>query len=156
MADPDPLPTDFARLYLRLHRVMDRAMAEQGASLAKSKLLLFVARQGSARAADIADVFGHAPRTVTEAIDNLERDGLVRRDPDPDDRRVKRVSVTPAGHDAVAATEPLRIALVARTFGTLDPAERAQFGAILAKLSDAVAACEAQHGLGETPACVPA
>jgi DNA-binding MarR family transcriptional regulator len=37
------------------------------------------------------------PRTVTGLIDNLERDGLVRRVPDPSDRRSVRAQLTKAG-----------------------------------------------------------
>lgn len=37
------------------------------------------------------------PRTVTGLIDNLERDGLVRRVPDPTDRRSVRAQLTRAG-----------------------------------------------------------
>lgn len=35
--------------------------------------------------------------TVTGIVDRLERQGLVERRPDPDDRRVKGLVVTPAG-----------------------------------------------------------
>ena len=139
MSDLEPLAHELGRLFLRLHRLMDRRMAQQGASLARTKLLLFLEREGgNARAADIADFFGHAPRTVTEAIDALERDGLVRRDPDPVDRRVKRVSITDAGRAAAAATEPMRLRLVEQVFGVLDDAEQKQLGLTLSKLSQAV------------------
>ncbi|MFN3434510.1 MAG: MarR family winged helix-turn-helix transcriptional regulator, partial [Sphingomonas sp.] len=80
---------------------MNRRMAEQGASLARTKLLLFLDRRGPARAADIADFFDNAPRTVTEAIDGLERDGLVIRSPDAHDRRVKQVSITDRGRRVI-------------------------------------------------------
>lgn len=39
---------------------------------------------------------------LTTVIDNLERDGLVRRDRDPDDRRVSITSLTPAGEARLA------------------------------------------------------
>lgn len=135
----DLLATAFGKLFLRMHRLLDRRMAQGGASLARTKMLMHIDREGPVRAVDIADMFGFAPRTVTDALDALERDGLVRRDPDAHDRRVKRVSITSSGRQAIAATEPLRLQLVERIFGTLDQEERAQLDRIVDKLSAAVA-----------------
>ena len=126
-----------ARAYLLMNRRVDRAMTQAGASLAQTKLLMFIAGAcGNARATDIADLLGQAPRTVTEAIDKLERDGLVRRVADPDDRRVKRLAITPAGSAAIAASEPLRRELVADVFGALDTNEQAMLGDLLARVAD--------------------
>lgn len=138
MAQLEPLASCFGRLFLRMHRLLDRRMAEQGASLARTKFLIYLDKEGPSRGTDIADLLGLAPRTVTEALDGLERDGLVRRDPDPSDRRAKRVSLTEEGRNAIAATEPLRISLIDRIFGTLDAEERAQLDRILARISDAL------------------
>ena len=89
MACTENLASDLFSLFLRMHRMMNKRLAEQGASLARTKLLLFLDRRGPSRAADIADFFDQAPRTVTEAIDGLERDGLVVRRPHPPDRRAE-------------------------------------------------------------------
>ncbi len=135
----EALFADLARVFLRSHRLLDRRMTAGGASLARTKLLLYLeGQEGEARAADIAEFFGLAPRTVTEALDGLERDGMVRREPDPQDRRVKRLSITEAGLAATAATEPLRVALVEQIFGVLSEAEREQLAVTLTKLSAAI------------------
>jgi DNA-binding MarR family transcriptional regulator len=128
--------------YLRAHRLMDRAMTANGASYARTKFLLLLAREGPIRSTDIAAAFSLAPRTVTEALDALERDGLVRRDPDPVDRRAKRVSITDAGQAAVRTSEPARIALLDEMFGALDDADRAAFAIAMDKLNARLAAIE--------------
>lgn len=139
MHELEVLFADLARVFLRSHRLLDRRMTAEGASLARTKLLLYLeGQEGEARAADIADFFGLAPRTVTEALDALERDGMVRREPDPQDRRVKRLSITETGLAATAATEPLRLALVEQIFGVLDGEEREQLAGILARLTAAI------------------
>lgn len=143
MACSEDLASTLFGLLLRMQRLMNRRMAEQGASLARTKLLLFLQRRGPARAADIAEFFDNAPRTVTEAIDGLERDGLVIRSPDARDRRVKQVSITDQGARVIADTEPLRKGLIDGVFGALDAAERAQLAAILDKLLPALDAEEA-------------
>ncbi len=145
MSDTDALAAPLFRLFLRMHRLMNRRMAEQGASLARTKLLLFLQKQGPARAADIADYFDNAPRTVTEAIDGLERDGLVVRMPDAQDRRVKQVTITDEGRRVIGETEPLRRELIEGVFGVLDAAEQAQLAAMLDRLT---AALEVQEQRG--------
>lgn len=113
----------------------------QGASLAKTKVLMYLLRENpDARAADIAGFFGHAPRTITEMLDGLERDGLIRRVADPADRRAKRIALTTQGRDAVELTEPLRRSLIDRIYGALDEEERSNLAIILEKLSAAAEA----------------
>ncbi|MFI0742265.1 MarR family winged helix-turn-helix transcriptional regulator [Streptomyces sp. NPDC021100] len=46
---------------------------------------------------DLARSAGMTPRNATGLVDTLEREGLVRRDPDPGDRRSVVVRITPAG-----------------------------------------------------------
>jgi DNA-binding MarR family transcriptional regulator len=135
----DELTRMLAGAYMRIHRRLDAAMADQGASLARTKLLLIIEKQGgNARAADLAEWLGQAPRTVTEALDKLERDGLIERVADPQDRRVKRLRITDDGRRAAAATEPLRHRLTSEIFGSLSEAECEEFGRTLMKLIDAL------------------
>lgn len=138
MSAPDHLASSLFSMFLRMHRLMNRRMAEQGASLARTKLLLFLDRRGPARAADIADYFDNAPRTVTEAIDGLERDGLVVRTPDAHDRRVKQVSITDEGRRVIGETEPLRQELIGSVFGVLNAAEQEQLADMMARMLVAV------------------
>jgi DNA-binding MarR family transcriptional regulator len=145
MSASEPLASSLFSLFLRMHRLMNRRMADQGASLARTKLLLFLAKRGPARAADIADFFDNAPRTVTEAIDGLERDGLVVRTPDTRDRRVKQVSITDSGRRVIGETEPMRQALIDDVFGVLSVGEQAQLEDMLGRMLAAVDAQEALH-----------
>lgn len=50
----------------------------------------------------LAEVLGVAPRSVTSKVDVAEADGLVRRLPDPTDRRATLVELTPAGQALLA------------------------------------------------------
>lgn len=132
---------DLARAYLMARRRFDKAMSEQGASLAQTKMLISIlAENGTICASDLAERFGVTPRTITEAVDVLEREGLVRRTADPTDRRVKRLSLTAAGEQAVGATEPLRRALTSQILAELDGEERQTLQRLLRKLLQALSA----------------
>ncbi|MFV0622593.1 MarR family winged helix-turn-helix transcriptional regulator [Sphingomonas sp. ac-8] len=148
----ESLLNDFGRLFLRLRRIADAELAREGASLARMKLLMYVQSQHpSVRAADIASYFGHSPRTVSEAIEGLERDGMIRRTPDPSDGRVKRIALTPAGEAVIASAEPLRTRLNEAIFGVLAPEDRQRLRETLAQLDAAADALEQQGGLGAEP-----
>jgi DNA-binding MarR family transcriptional regulator len=53
---------------------------------------------------------------VSRLVDELEREGLVRRRPDPDDGRATIAAITPAGIEAFRATAPLYLAKIDEHF----------------------------------------
>jgi DNA-binding MarR family transcriptional regulator len=61
------------------------------------------------RLTDLADGAGMAPQSIGELVDQLEDLGYVERRPDPDDRRVKRVYITPKGR---TVSETARVAVL--------------------------------------------
>ncbi|MFJ3047184.1 MarR family winged helix-turn-helix transcriptional regulator [Herbaspirillum chlorophenolicum] len=121
--------------YLRSHRTLDKLMAAQGASFARTKIMAVIQRSGKVRSTDLAGAFGFAPRTITEAVDGLERDGLVERVVDPADRRVKQISLTPLGEEVLCASEPARKRFGQQLFEVLDKKETAQLAQLLGKLN---------------------
>jgi DNA-binding MarR family transcriptional regulator len=138
----DRVADELRDFYLRSHRLMDRIMTARGASFARTRLLTHIAREGMVRSADVASSFGQAPRTVTEAIDGLERDGLVQRHPDPVDRRAKRISLTPMGAEvAEAAMESKRIYLE-NVFAVLASEERDEIVRLIGKLNERLSELE--------------
>ncbi|TCM15728.1 DNA-binding MarR family transcriptional regulator [Novosphingobium sp. PhB165] len=135
-------------LHLRMYRLFNERMRAQGASLAQIKLLLLIERGGSVRSTDICDALGQAPRTVTEAVDGLEREGLAVRNPDPDDRRAKRISLTEAGRALIREVEPHKDAFTAQFFEVLTDADQASFLRILETLNDRLVDMGAPRALG--------
>src|SRR5689334_5487012 len=121
----------YMELHHQLHRIVDRAMCSAGLSLARAKVLMRLDSHGPMNQATLAGLLGFAPRSVTETVDGLERDGFVTRSEDPHDRRARIVSLTAAGREAVGAAVEVRSTTMDRIFGVLDPAERAQLVALL-------------------------
>jgi DNA-binding MarR family transcriptional regulator len=62
--------------------------------------------------------------TISRLVDALEEDGLVRRVPDPGDRRIVRVEATAAGRALLHAGRRRRIAALAKDIGGLSAKER--------------------------------
>ncbi len=76
---------------------------------------------------------------LTTVIDNLERDGLVRRDRDPNDRRVSITSLTPAGESRLAEFFPQHVARLVGTMSALDASEQVELARLCRKLGLAAA-----------------
>ena len=110
-SDPEADPIDrfaealqtVARLVtqVRLHEQLLR-LAGVRLDRAAATLLFKLAVQGdSLRVTDLAELLGVDTPTVTRKVQQLERDGMVIRQTDPDDRRASRIRLTPAGHRTI-------------------------------------------------------
>ena len=71
---------------------------------------------------------------ITTVIDNLERDGLVRRERDAKDRRVINIHLTEAGSRKIEAVLPGHVAALVDEFSVLSAKEQEQFGGLCKKL----------------------
>lgn len=94
-------PTLGRRLYLAhsaQHDLLDARMRERGASLWNWVLLRTAVELDGASQREIAEHIGIEPPTLVPQLDKLADEGLLERRRDDRDRRVTRVSVTPAGH----------------------------------------------------------
>jgi DNA-binding MarR family transcriptional regulator len=123
----------------RLKRLVDEAMHAVGLSLARAKVLDRLRSDGPLRQQALADAFGFAPRSITDMVDGLERDGLAERLDDPGDRRAKLVRITATGEGALDAALHVRNDLIHHIFGALDPAERLELARLLAILDGSLA-----------------
>ena len=72
--------------------------------------------------------------TIKGVVDRLVREGLVATTPDPSDRRRLVVDLTPAGRDYCLKGLASAAAVSDETLAPLEPAERAQLLALLARL----------------------
>jgi len=71
---------------------------------------------------------------MTTVIDNLERDGLVRRERDEKDRRVIHVHLTKTGSSKVAAVLPGHIEALVHEFSVLSAGEQKDLADLCKKL----------------------
>jgi MarR family 2-MHQ and catechol resistance regulon transcriptional repressor len=71
---------------------------------------------------------------MTTVIDNLERDGLVKRERDAKDRRVIHVLLTEKGSGKLEAVLPGHIAALVEEFSILSASEQSMLGKLCKKL----------------------
>ncbi len=100
--------------------------------------LTTVGRIGPVRLSDLALELGVDVSTVSRQVAALETKGLFVRDPDPDDRRAVRLSLSPAG---IELTERLRLAWrasVADALGTWTADEIDRFAPLIERFGTAL------------------
>ena len=98
--------------------------------------------------AELAEAAGVTRATMTGLIDTLERDGLVRRVPDKEDRRMMSVVLTPKAHQFLAGMLPGHFQLMATLTSALSEAERQTLVALLNKIIERAVAIPADFSGG--------
>jgi DNA-binding MarR family transcriptional regulator len=93
---------------------------------------------------EIAGMLEVAKSRATVIIENLEKRGLVQRSADPNDARVKLISLTPAGQRKVREIEEFMFDLHQQLLGQIDPDQRAGVIAALETLRSSMEAVKAQ------------
>ena len=84
---------DVARL---LRTYADHRAAQYGMTRAQWAVLVRLDRAEGLNQSELAEMLDLQPITLTRLLDKLADSGLIERRPDPDDRRAKRLFLTPA------------------------------------------------------------
>jgi DNA-binding MarR family transcriptional regulator len=85
--------------------------------------------------ASLAEAAGVTRATMTGLIDTLERDGLVKREPDPNDRRMMSVRLTAKAERFLETLLPQHFKQVSALISPLSETERKTLVRLLTKIS---------------------
>lgn len=106
----------------------------RGLTLAQFGVLEVLYHRGPLCASELAGKLLKSAGNLTLVVDNLERDGHVRRERDAADRRFVTIHLTPRGRDFIAGLFPEIAASITREINALTPAEQATLGRLCRKL----------------------
>jgi MarR family transcriptional regulator, transcriptional regulator for hemolysin len=123
-------------------RVIRRRFTEVASSVdltdRQFSMMLALTAEDGASAARLVERMASDSSTVGALLDRLVSRGLVRKEPDPDDRRVNRHFLTEEGHRKLEEASVVMGAMNERMKAALDPGEFEAFRATLEKLRHAV------------------
>jgi DNA-binding MarR family transcriptional regulator len=135
---------DLVRLETRLYNdVNDRLRTECGLSLGQFEFLRLVGARAGVRVVDLAGAVAIAVGAASKGVDRLEAAGLLRRTPNPANRRSSLLELTDEGSARLAAARPVFEAAVTHRLEPLGPAELTQAVAALRVLRQAIEAAGA-------------
>jgi DNA-binding MarR family transcriptional regulator len=118
-----------------LYERIGRALASVGLSYPKYEVLTHL--HGAAAPVSLgclAEEQSCARSNITQLVDRLETEGLVRRVPDPDDRRGVRAELTELGVAAASEGQTQMDLVLAEFAASFTGPERTHLGRLLAKL----------------------
>lgn len=130
------LALDVSRLRLAIVRLARRQRQQSGTGLTPSlqSALAMIEARGPFTLGELAAVEQVSPPTITRIVDKLEDMGLARREPDPDDRRVSRVTVTDVGREQLVESRQRRDAWLRDRLDELAPEDVAALTAAIEPL----------------------
>lgn len=117
-----------------------------GTTYARMRLLRDLQTHGPQIMTELAGCLAVTPRNVTVLVDGLEREGLVRRRPHPDDRRATIVELTDEGGALLDAAFEQHAARAGALFEALRREDQTALLALIRRLTDELVARGAHEG----------
>ena len=88
------------------------------------------------RSVDLARKVGLEPSTMTGLVDRMERDGLLKRRADPDDRRAQRIYLTDLGREVEQPVNGVVDTAVEQVLGDIAPEDIEHLSTTLRQVLD--------------------
>lgn len=123
----------FFRLWRASHTHTAAALQKIGLTPALFAVLNHLRERDGAIQQQIGSAMGIDPSTMVSLVDQLEREGLAKRRPRPQDRRAREVSITPEGRRTLKRARELAKEVEGAVLQGLSPAERRQLVTLLRK-----------------------
>lgn len=128
----------------RAARVMAHALGQRlvrhKVQIGQWAVLMFLWAQDGRTQAELSRVVAIEPPTMVRTLDRMVRDGLVRREPDPQDRRLTRIRLTRRGAALRDVLVPEAAAVNAQAAKALGPGEDALLRDLLRRMTEALLA----------------
>ena len=126
------------RIYNRLDRRSADGMRAWSLSPARFDVINHAGLNEGATQQELADALLVTKGNVTQLLDSLERDGLIRREKCG---RIKRVYLTDTGRAVRERAMTSHVALISAAMDALDPGEQQQLVNLLRKLERGLDSC---------------
>ncbi|MBN3452821.1 MarR family transcriptional regulator [Mycobacterium sp. DSM 3803] len=131
---PD-LAAMIAPLMRELMAAEEPVLAAHGLTMWGYVVLLALDRSSMRTQAALADSIGADKTRIIRTLDELQRQGFIEREPDPDDRRVRLLAITEAGRAVKDAAQREIQRGEERWLGELTAEDRAVFLRVLRQLT---------------------
>ena len=126
------------RTNLKVHRALNLLLGELDLSLAQHEILVTIHRDNHLTQRELSERLLVVKSNATALLKKLEARRLVRRTTDPDDSRVKRLSLTAAGHELVRASFAVQSKVVRAMASVMSDEELEHMTDIMSRVDGAI------------------
>lgn len=123
----------FSRAENTIHRLEYETIKESGLTVAQFAVLEALYNKGDLRIQELIEKILTTSGNITVVIKNLEKDDLVKKIPDPSDKRAVIISITKKGKEIIEGILPKHIENINRIFNILSDEEKIILKNILKK-----------------------
>ena len=99
-------------------------------------ILDILQRHGESKMSDLAKSLSVTTAAMTGIVDRLVREGYLRRESDPKDRRIIKIRLTAKGERAVTQILEKKKQMIIKMFGMVSQEEREEYLKILTHIRD--------------------
>jgi DNA-binding MarR family transcriptional regulator len=131
MLDQAPAVYRLIRVAKQLGVFVGDRLGPLGLHPGQERLLAVLWEEEGLSQSQLVDRLSVQPPTVTTALQRLEHEGFLRREPDPDNRRVSRVYLTDRGRSVEAAVREIFAEAETRFLARLSATERRELVTLL-------------------------
>ena len=131
------LVVDLARL-LRRRFDAELARVDTGLTAGEARTLFYVWRNPGERQAMLADRMYVEPMTLVGYLDTLEKAGLIRRCPDPNDKRAKLIELLPDANPLLKRIGEALQTVRSKALEEVAPEDRKTLEALLQTMKDSL------------------
>lgn len=134
---------EWVKVFMRrsMHEFM-RSRKDSGLSMAQQRTLMRLHYHGPVQISEIGDDLDITAAAASQMVDRLVNLELLERTEDPEDRRIKRVSLTKSGLAVVHEGISARLEWMKDLATTLSPKEQREILSALKTLTDAALSLE--------------
>ena len=126
----------FTRAENRIHRKEYQTIKESGLTPAQFGVLEVLYNKGDLKIYEIMEKILTTSGNITVVIKNLEKDGLIKRNADPQDKRSCILSITDKGKELIESILPKHINNIKNIFEVLSDEEKIVLKNILKKFKN--------------------
>ncbi|MFC0202154.1 MarR family winged helix-turn-helix transcriptional regulator [Paracoccus rhizosphaerae] len=122
------------RIIARYNRAVETALRDAGITVAQMRALAALAENGPRTVGELSVLTVIKQSTLSRVLDGMEAAGLVQRQAEDGDNRVRRIVLTPAGAAAHKAAWPAMLSMQDQHLKALQPDERKTLNRMLLRV----------------------
>ena len=126
------------RTNLKVHRALNLLLGELDLSLAQHEILVTICRNSGLTQRELSEQLLLIKSNATALLQKLEARGLIRRTPDSEDSRIKRLSLTRKGDVLVRKSFAVQTRVIQAMVAVMSDDELEQTAEIMGRVGDAI------------------
>jgi MarR family transcriptional regulator for hemolysin len=121
--------------YRTFARIVDAQLRDLGFAMSQLPVLIVLKQGKPLPQAELARMARVEQSSMAQLLNRMERDGLIERVPDPEDKRSRLILLTDSARQRMHKGKAIMDATVEVALKGLSPAEIEQFGALILRIN---------------------